>query len=295
MSEVLGADWSFAHIDAKLLVAAGYKYAFRYLAPQPNPKVITKPEYEYDKASGLTVVLNFEQSATQMLGGAAQGEHDALIVRSERIGIGAPLDEQTIYSFDADDRAWPGWQQKLEDYMRAAERVSGHAEGIYGSIRVIEYLKGNNPARATWQTEAWSGNVVSPLADFYQRIGHTVFVPGVNNNDYDEDVVIHRVPRLGGQVQQSIYPNPVIVSLTEFEHPKLGHCAAAVTVDGAVFCDPPGAYLGGGNQGASAYKDFAATGRKAAVIRRPNPDEVAKGWHDGYVIVDTAGETYYFG
>jgi Domain of unknown function (DUF1906) len=298
MPEILGADWSFAHIDPKLLVAAGYKYAFRYLAPLPNGKVITRAEYEADQAAGLKVVLNFEQGATQMMSGFSQGHQDGLVVLGLKKAIGAPLTERTIYSFDADDRAWSGWQDRLDQYLRAAEGVSGHAEGVYGSIRVIEEMKRRNPARETWQTQAWSGDVVSPLADFYQRTGHTHFVPGVNNNEYDEDVVIHTAPG-GKQVPTNpatFNPPPVIVSITEFEHATLGHCAAGVTANGAVYCSPANAYLGGGNHGASSGKNFEDAGRKAGVIRRPTKAENASGL--GYVIVAynlvPAGEHYIF-
>ncbi len=294
MSEVLGADWSFSHIDPKLLVAAGYRYAFRYLAPLPNGKVITPQEFAADTAAGLKVILNFEQGATQMMGGFAQGHADALVVDTEKKSLGVQRSVKVVYSFDADDRSMPGWQDALDAYLRAAEQVSGHPEGIYGSIRVIEEMKRRNAGRETWQTQAWSGNVVSPVADFYQRTGHTHFVPGVNNDEYDEDVVIH-VPTPGVPVA-TFNPAVISVSLTEFEHPTLGHCAAAVTVDGAVFCVPENAYLGGGNHGASAGANFADAGRKAAEIRRPTKAERADGF--GYVIVARnivpTGETYDF-
>lgn len=296
MPEVLGADWSFAHIDPHLLIAAGYTHAFRYLAPLPNAKVITRDEYDADRAAGLTVHLNFEQTAAQAMGGYGQGQQDAWVVRGIRQAIGAPLSEQTIYSFDTDDRGYPGWQITVDAYLRGAESVSGHAEGIYGSIRVIEEMKRRNHDRATWQTQAWSGDVVSPVADFYQRTGHTHFVPGVANSSYDENVIIHvpipGVPNMPGHFN----PAPVIVSITEFEHPKLGHCAAGVTAAGAVYCAPDGAYLGGGNHGASAGKDFYDAGRRASIIRRPTKAERKDGF--GYVIVANnvvpAGEKYTF-
>ncbi len=293
MPEVLGADWSFAHIDPHVLIAAGYTNAFRYLAPLPNGKVITPQEYAADKAAGLTVHLNFEQTATNALGGWGQGQADGFIVLTERKSLGAAVGV-TIYSADFDDRAHPGVMDAIDTYLRGAESVSGHAEGVYGSIRVIEEMFRRNQQRQTWQTQAWSGDVVSPLADFYQRTGHTHFIPGVNNNEYDEDVIIH-VPTPGGtQVLDSttFSPNPLIVSLTEFEHPTLGHCAAAVTAAGAVYCSPATAYLGGGNHGASAGAAFYDTGRRAAAIRRPTKAERADGF--GYVIVDTAGEKYDF-
>lgn len=88
------------------------------------------------------------------------------------------------------------------------------------------------------------------------------------------------------KVRQEFYPPGQSVSLTVFTHPSLGECAAELNADGGVFCDPPGAYLGGVN----GLADFA--GRTPAEIRRPNTAEQAKGWHTGYVIVATSGETY---
>jgi hypothetical protein len=226
---VLGFDWSFANVDPKAFVAAGYKVALRYLGR------ITPQEYVADKAAGLTVILTFEEGAADAMGGAATGTAHAQRARAKRQAIGAPLNEQTIYAFDTDDRGCPGWADKLHAYMCAAEAVSGHAEGIYGSIRVVEEMKHRNPARAGWQAAAWSNGVISPLADFYQPIGHHHLVPGVDNNAYDEDVIIHMpglvpvppAPLKDDDVQ--VYKDSVHAGL-DGAHAKL----ATVSTDGSV-------------------------------------------------------------
>jgi hypothetical protein len=83
----------------------------------------------------------------------------------------------------------------------------------------------------------------------------------------------------GITVMPDISPPAAIVSLCAFTHPTIGPCAAAVAADGAVFCDPATAYLGGANG-----KQFFL-GRSAAKI------DASPG---GYTITDTVGETYAF-
>ena len=84
-------------------------------------------------------------------------------------------------------------------------------------------------------------------------------------------------------------------AMTPFLHPNTalgfkGACAALVKPDGAVFCEPSAAYLGGMN----GDPDFA--GRIAVDLRPPNKAERDKGWTVyGYVIVAHTGETYYKG
>jgi NlpC/P60 family len=68
-----------------------------------------------------------------------------------------------------------------------------------------------------------------------------------------------------------------VVSITQFEHPKLGKCAAMLTADGAVYCSPRNAYMGGVN-GKPYFK-----GRQAAAIRPVQ---------GGYVIWSTQEERY---
>lgn len=87
-------------------------------------------------------------------------------------------------------------------------------------------------------------------------------------------------------------PAPAVVAIVTFRHPTLGYVAAGVTHDGAVYCNPAGAYLGGGNHGASQGKDFYDTGRRASSIRRPKSTERSDGM--GYVIVAESGEKYGF-
>lgn len=94
------------------------------------------------------------------------------------------------------------------------------------------------------------------------------------------------------EVRPMFSPPVAAVAITSFHHPTIGECSAAVTTEGAIYCNPPGAYLGGGNHGASQGKDFYDAGRRAASVRRPTVKERAD--RLGYVIVATSGETYGF-
>lgn len=189
--EIKAVDFSFARIPAALLAAAGVHHVFRYLADPPNDKIITPVEYADDVAHGITVHFNWETSATRPLDGTGAGLQDGAVAKVELAALGA-TDATVICSLDTDPSGLTAVQYAaVHGYLQAFATASGHPVGIYGGAKIIDASAAWPEVVERWQTAAWSGQYLSPHADYYQRIGHSWSLPGVADNAFDEDVVIH--------------------------------------------------------------------------------------------------------
>lgn len=188
--EIKAIDFSFARISAAQLAMNGVKHVFRYEAWLPNGKVIQKPEYDDDVAHGITVHINWETTATRPLDGPGAGDVDGTESARQNGVLG--YTGSVITSLDADPSALSTAQ--LDTAIAYWDHFGSHVNkvGVYGGARLIDYVYSKRgSAFEYWQTAAWSGQYLSPHADYYQRIGHSWSLPGVPSNAYDEDVVIH--------------------------------------------------------------------------------------------------------
>ena len=75
-------------------------------------------------------------------------------------------------------------------YFDGGRSKANRPVGVYGSARVVEAVHAAG-ALYTWQTCAWSGGVVSPVAHVYQRLHPTVPTPIPGT---DENALIKEVP-----------------------------------------------------------------------------------------------------
>jgi hypothetical protein len=102
------------------------------------------------------VLLNFEQAAGDVLGGAAMGEHNASLAVAQAVDLGYPAGLPIIYSFDTG----PQQRATAESYYRAAEAVTaaaGWTTGLYAGIDAIAWADADGWATGfRWQATAWS-------------------------------------------------------------------------------------------------------------------------------------------
>lgn len=192
MTEIRATDFSFARISAAELVQNNVFHVSRYLAYLPNGKVITKPEYDADIAAGITVYFNWETTATRPEEGPGAGYADGLEARRQLDALGAPRPTVVIISLDTDPRSGVNWNA-VHDYLQAFSEALGCKVGFYSGAFGIDMVWQWSfiDQDYLWQTAAWSAGVLSPHAALYQRVGHTWRLPGVADDQYDEDVVIH--------------------------------------------------------------------------------------------------------
>jgi hypothetical protein len=189
--EIKGVDFSFARIPAATLVANGVRHVFRYLAYLPNGKVINKFEHDDDVAHGLIVHYNWETTATRPFDGAGAGSNDGHEAGRQLDMLGEPLTTPIIVSLDTDPRNPNTPWSSVRAYLDAFRSASGRPVGFYAGAAGIDVAATWGFVREFWQTAAWSGSYLSAHADYYQRIGHSWRIPGVADDAYDEDVIIH--------------------------------------------------------------------------------------------------------
>lgn len=82
------------------------------------------------------------------------------------------------------------------------------------------------------------------------------------------------------------------VDMTIFDHPTLGRCAAAVSIEGHVICDPAPAYSGSPYNATTGLPEPWWGNRQAFRIEQPNDKEKAA--HKRYTIVSGDGSRYAF-
>lgn len=180
----LACDYSFARPTPKAIRAAGYVGVIRYLSTTPN-KNLSAPERDALFAAGLWILLAWETTKTRATQGANAGAADAAAAAAQADALGYPNSSPVFFAVDED----VPWSSVASYFTGVASRLL--ARGVYGSLAVVESAIGV-PWR--WQSEAWSGSTVSPMADLYQRISPTVQIAGAKAGDWDEDVVLVTLP-----------------------------------------------------------------------------------------------------
>jgi hypothetical protein len=151
-----GVDYSFTRRAASDLRAAGYTFAARYLAYQPNDKVLLPAEATSLHQGGIGIVLNWEQTDTDPLQGFNTGVAHAREALRQANVLGAPSNRPIYFSVDFD--ATPGQQAAINSYFDGVISVIGIARtGAYGGYWVIKRLFDAGKIRWGWQTYAWSG------------------------------------------------------------------------------------------------------------------------------------------
>lgn len=190
----LVADYAWTHPAPGQIAAAGIKGVMRYLSGDPS-KNLTLPELQALHAAGLAVGLVWEFGAADVLGGDQAGTRDGKEANAMADALGWPAGLPIYYATDFD--AQPDQFGTIARY-HAAAGTEGRPAGSYGSLAVVAAMLDAKAAVKGWQTSAWSRGAVLARAHLYQRVTHTVTVPGADPSTWDENVVLQAGAGLWG-------------------------------------------------------------------------------------------------
>lgn len=171
-----GCDYSWARPNLGALRAAGIAFACRYVSHDNTGKNLTRGEADALKASGIDIVTNWEFAERAPLNGRAQGVADAANAINMAGDLGAPSHAPVYFSVDFD--AQDADMHQIAAYFDGATATIGWERvGIYGGLRVIEYMANTNRCKYFWQTYAWSGGRWDGRANIRQ-VQNDVYIGG---------------------------------------------------------------------------------------------------------------------
>lgn len=170
---VLDIAWDRPSVSE--IKATGAAGVVRYFS-NDSSKNWTLVEFQAYTAAGLQVASVWETTATRALSDYATGQADARAADAQRAADGFPPGMPIHFAVDTD----ASWDQVSAYFAGVANVLTRDRTGIYGGIRVIEgAATAGYPYR--WQTDAWSGGIISPRATLYQT-GSTAFGGGADIN-----------------------------------------------------------------------------------------------------------------
>ncbi len=153
---VVGVDYAWSHPTAAALHQDGYRFAARYLSYDTAGKNLSAGEAQGLWASGVDIVVVWEQTADAALAGYNQGRSDAAAANAQAAGDGIPGGRPIYFAVDFD--ATPGQQPAIDAYFDGAASVLGRDRvGAYGGFYVVKRLFDAGKIAWGWQTYAWSG------------------------------------------------------------------------------------------------------------------------------------------
>jgi hypothetical protein len=145
---------------------AGFTGVIVMSGPRPGTSDTAVGTY---RDAGLDVLLAWDPGARRELAGRQAGEQDGALADALARGSGYP-DRCAVYLALSLDAASPGELRAVEAYLCGFAALCGRPSGVRGSARLVEAaLGGDGLMSYGWQTQAWSGGYVSPLAHLYQR------------------------------------------------------------------------------------------------------------------------------
>jgi hypothetical protein len=228
----LYVDFSYTKPTPAAVKASGYQGVIGYLSPEES-KNLTLAEYNAYRAEGLDVLLVWEYTGTDSLQGAAAGASDVAQAEAQAASLGYPADSDHPIFYATDfGPTTTQMSAVLAYYEGVAGAKRAHGFGPYGNATVVNTMHSANiGADAFWQTVAWSGGVVSPIANLYQRLTPTL--PAIPGGGYDEDALLIPFPS----------PNPAPASPgapTNYPEDNVQSITIQVGIDGGEgWCEIP--------------------------------------------------------
>lgn len=202
-----GCDYSYARPSVYTLdnprVGSGVfcSWVARYLSG--NGKGVTASEARTLRANGRNLVLNWEGTGREVLGGYSAGVQNARSAVYYRAAVGAPANTPVIFSVDFDLRDL----NALAQWLNGAASILGTNEvGVYGSYRVVVAACSFGYSGRNWQAYAWSaGQWASPSCAPLRQVRN-----GIAGGSLDLDLQVGPYPfwSPGGTVANG--PAPVV-------------------------------------------------------------------------------------
>lgn len=178
-----GVDYAGGRIPGADVLAAGFSFALRYLAPGGDSlpsKQLTPDEAANDIAAGLGLVSNWESTGVDAEQGFAAGVADAQASAAQHALCGGPANRPIFFSLDWDED--DSQDTAVFAYFQGVASIIGLARtGAYGGYWIIKRLFDAGLITWGWQTEAWSsdpnhlgpdgpdGTYLDPRAQILQR------------------------------------------------------------------------------------------------------------------------------
>jgi hypothetical protein len=197
---ILVIDESWTKIDPAKAKADGYSGMIGYLSNDPS-KNITAAIAAAWHALGMSVGVVWETTARRSAQGPVAGAADVNLAERLAVAMGVPRTVGIYYATDFD--ASPA---QVDPYYAAIGQGATFGSGCYGGQRIVDAMTGSR-VRYGWQTSAWSSGI-SPKANLYQRLGHTLPPIGGSSAGYDEDVVLGEAGLWYPDTRPPIRPTP---------------------------------------------------------------------------------------
>lgn len=165
------------------LKAANKHFVGRYLSTPGNPKNLTVTQAKDFHAHGIGIVLFFETTGTDFVGGHAAGVKDAQSALPQLHALSPELakPESKVAVYFTIDTDPTGHGPEIVSYIKGAASVLGHGRtGVYGGIGTIADCHDSNACGHFCQAFAWSYGKWHPAAQLEQYengvtlYGHTV-------------------------------------------------------------------------------------------------------------------------
>ena len=204
-----GIDYSFGSgLSVNQMKAAGVTFVCRYLSWQPNPKNINRIEFNNLVASHLHVVLVWEATGRDLVGGFRGGQHDAQEANRQAHALGAGA--IPLYFAPCDYDVPEGDQGMINAYLNGASSVIGMGRtGFYGGYWPLKRAFDGHHMSWGWQTYAWSGGNVDHRAHILQYQNAARMGPAEVDYDHSLKADFGAWPRpAAGKPQPAPHPAP---------------------------------------------------------------------------------------
>lgn len=155
--------------DAAGFAALGVQGVSLYITRDTTGKAATPQRIAAAHAAGEFVSLNFEDYATDYLGGYSAGVSNGQFAAQLAKTLGYPAGCGIPFSVDSDVQpAGMGVAMAYLDGCRAGLAGSNYFVGAYGSFAVCQAALAGGHVDYVWQTLAWSYSLILGQAVFYQ-------------------------------------------------------------------------------------------------------------------------------